>query len=110
MTFQVPCPCILLGVPNSTGGELCHCPGKHKTLYNICTKLNQRLRHWTNIIQIFCVCWSFIPQSMLVTRYPANTPMLLVSCWASITHVGLALNQRWVNVSCSQGAQEAVPE
>ena len=37
-------------------------PGKHKTLYNNCTTSAQRLRHWSDIVQMvyrimFRVCW-----------------------------------------------------
>ena len=37
----------------------CERPCKHKKLYNICTMLVQRLRRWTNIVQMLYKCLVF---------------------------------------------------
>ena len=38
-------------------GPLGDNPVNTKHLYNICTMLDKRLQHCTNVIQMFCVCW-----------------------------------------------------
>ena len=32
-------------------------PVNTKHLYNVYTMLDQRRRHWADVVQMFCVCW-----------------------------------------------------
>ena len=73
-----------------------------KHLYNICTMLDQRLptlvQYWTNLIQMFCVCW--VPRlfisvyRFLYLKQPQNVNPMLYWCsrwWFSIKTTWLGL-------------------
>ena len=44
---------------NTTPASVSSFPANTKHLHNICTMLNQRLRRWSNIVQMLCRCFVF---------------------------------------------------
>ena len=43
-------------------------PADTKHLYNICTTLSQRLRRWSNIVQMLYKCFVFAGIALRVTK------------------------------------------
>ena len=62
------------------GDKIIKIPANTKHLYNICTTSAQRLRHCTNVIQMFCVDWDtppgtiHWPSAVGRRRWPDNNP------------------------------------
>ena len=75
-------------------------PANTKHLYSICTTSAQRLRRWSNIVQMFCVYW--VERSQANTRRWTSAGLMLGQCrrwWASI---GPTLGLRRVCWECWQ--------
>ena len=102
-------------------------PVNTKHLYNICTMLDQRRRHWINVVQMLYKCFVFSRNSRWFgtayydwRRLQADTDPMSVKCWTIVAGAGQypfspsqyfilpvpacwqyehdALNQSWVNV------------
>ena len=67
---------------------------KHK--YNICTTSAQRLRRWSNIVQMLYKYFVFT--GLNAAQQTGGDEPVLVWLWASVADSGSELDQHWVNV------------
>ena len=48
-------------------------PSKHKHLHNICTAPAQRLRRWSNILQMFYKCFVLTGEAIILQADPCQS-------------------------------------